>query len=237
MPSALMRAWHFAAALALVSCAEDAQPSTQSQDGARASPPDFSETGTDGAAFALDPSEGPSDAGPPQMADSAAQVTAPRDADTASGGARASLVLPELWAPLDPASDPFDDQPPLVSCSWLGVMPETLSEERVLGVDTGGCNYLSAVQPTQRAVAAGETLKVRLWHFELNAPAESAAHAALLVDGLLILNARVPIPSPGGLIVEEVRAERAIAPGAPVHFHLHNHGANTWALVEVSAGP
>ena len=35
---------------------------------------------------------------------------------------------------------------------------------------------------------------------------------------------------------QQVRAERAIPAGAAVLFHLHNHGANSWALVEVSAG-
>jgi hypothetical protein len=57
------------------------------------------------------------------------------------------------------------------------------------------------------------------------------------VDGLSVLDERIPIPKPGGLIVRELRVERDIPAGAPVYFHLHNHGANSWALVEVSAGP
>jgi hypothetical protein len=137
---------------------------------------------------------------------------------------------------VDAAADPFDDRPPNVDCSTAGVAAETLSGERVLGVETGLCNYLTATQPTQRAVAARELIKVRLWHFELSAPEPAEAHVCVLIDGLRILDERVPIPQAGGLIVRRSVAERAIPAGAPVYFHLHNHGANSWALVEVSAG-
>ncbi|MDB4974017.1 MAG: hypothetical protein JWN48_2358, partial [Myxococcaceae bacterium] len=81
---------------------------------------------------------------------------------------------------------------------------------------------------------AGETLKVRLWHFELSAPEPATAHVAVLVDGLAILDETVPIPAAGGLLIKELRVPRPIPAGAPVYFHLHNHGANSWALVEVS---
>ena len=46
---------------------------------------------------------------------------------------------------------------------------------------------------------------------------------------------RLPIPAEGGLIVKEVRATSAIPAGSTVFFHLHNHGMNSWALVELSA--
>lgn len=150
---------------------------------------------------------------------------------------RTSLVLPELWTALDAKSDPFADRLPMVRCLPGAVAAETLSEERVLGVDTGPCNYLTALQPTLRDVQPGDTLKVRLWHFELSAPEQAEAHAAVMIDDLTVLDERVPIPQPGGLIVRQVVAERAIPAGTPVYFHLHNHGENSWALVEVSTGP
>jgi hypothetical protein len=146
-------------------------------------------------------------------------------------------TLPNRWQLLDAGADPFPDRPALVDCAPAGVLPENLSGEDVLGVETGLCGYLTAQQPTQRAVAIGEVLKVRLWHFELAAPDPAEARALLEVDGLRVLDERIPIPSPGGLIVRQLRVERAIPAGAPVYFHLHNHGANSWALVELSAGP
>jgi hypothetical protein len=157
--------------------------------------------------------------------------------DSGASSSRSSLVLPELWMRLDAGADPFTDRLAMVDCRPDAVVAETLSGERVLGVETAFCNYLTAHQPAQRAVAAGEVLKVRLWHFELSADEPAEAHAVLQVDGLSVLDERIPIPSPGGLVVRQLRVERAIAKGAPLYFHLHNHGANSWALVEVSAGP
>jgi hypothetical protein len=150
--------------------------------------------------------------------------------------ARSALLWPERWVRIAPAEDPFDDRPPVVSCSATAVMAETLAEENVYSVDTGACNYLTAMQPTVRAIAAGELLKVRLWHFELTADEPAEAHAALVIDGITLLDERVPIPSAGGLIVRELRAERDVAAGARAYFHLHNHGENSWSLVEVSGG-
>ena len=103
-------------------------------------------------------------------------------------------------------------------------------------IDTGACDYLTVVQHTARAVSAGELLKLRLWHFELSAPAPAQAHAAVVVDSLTVLDELVAIPAAGGLIVRELRAPHDLNAGAPVYFHLHNHGANSWALVELSAG-
>jgi hypothetical protein len=149
---------------------------------------------------------------------------------------RTSLVSPAHWQLLDAGEDPFQDRPALIDCLSGAVVAEDLGGEYVLGIETGFCNYMTALQATQRAVAVGEVIKVRLWHFELSAPDPAEAHAVLQIDGLRILDERIPIPAPGGLTVRMLRVERAIAAGAPVYFHLHNHGANSWALVEVSAG-
>lgn len=150
---------------------------------------------------------------------------------------RTSLLAPAHWQLLDAGEDPFKDGPAMIDCLAGAVVAEDLGGENVLGVDTGFCNYVTARQATLRAVAVGEVVKVRLWHFELSAPEPAEAHALVQIDGLRVLDDRIPIPSPGGLTVREMRVERAIAAGAPAYFHLHNHGANSWALVEVSAGP
>lgn len=169
---------------------------------------------------------------PPE--EDAASASEPRPA---AATFRTSLVDHDDWWRLDAAQDPFSDRIANVQCTPAGALAEVLADERAFGVDTGACNYLTAVQPAARAIAAGETLKVRLWHFELSAPEPAEAHAAVWVDGLPVLDERIPIPAPGGLLVRELLLERDVPAGAPVHFHLHNHGANSWALVEVSAGP
>lgn len=150
---------------------------------------------------------------------------------------RTSIVDHDRWWRLPASDDPFPDRLVDVRCTPAAAMAEVLADERAYGVDTGACNYLTAEQPVQRAIAAGETIKVRLWHFALSASEPAQAHAAVWVDGIPVLDERVDIPGPGGLLVREHKLARGVALDAPVHFHLHNHGENSWALVEVSAGP
>jgi hypothetical protein len=154
-----------------------------------------------------------------------------------AGAGREAVLLADDWIPVSAAEDTFADRPALVTCPAGAAVAEFLSAERVLGIDTGDCSYVSAAQPTKRAIAIGETIKVRLWHFDLSAPEPAEAHAALVIDDLEVLNERVAIPAPGGLIVKQVRVDRPVPIGSQALFHLHNHGANSWALVEVSAGP
>jgi hypothetical protein len=170
----------------------------------------------------------------PLAADAAAPSAPPGPPPHAT---RISLIDPTRWTQLSQGEDPFADRLPEVACAPDAAVPEVLSETLAYGVDTGRCNYLTARQTTLTHVAAGESVVIRLWHFELDAPNPGEAHAVALLDGLPLLDRRIPIPSPGGLVKVEVPIDRAIAAGAPVHFHLHNHGANSWALVEVSTGP
>lgn len=152
----------------------------------------------------------------------------------AASEARVTLVEHHLWTRLEPADDPFTDAPEVVDCRDYATIAQELGQEPVFDVETGFCNYVTVQQPALEAVAAGSTIKVRLWHFDLLAPQPAEAHVAVTVDGEPILDERVPIPAQGGLIVRELPIPRDIARGAPVLFHLHNHGANSWALVEVS---
>ncbi len=39
------------------------------------------------------------------------------------------------------------------------------------------------------------------------------------------------------MISEEFAVQQAIPEGSPVVLHLHNHGANTWNMVEMSVNP
>lgn len=77
----------------------------------------------------------------------------------------------------------------------------------------------------------------RLAHFDLTAPEDSEAHVALQIEDLSVLDEHIPIPSRSQVLVRSVIAPRNIAAGAPTYFHVHNHGANSYALISVSAGP
>jgi hypothetical protein len=203
--------------------------------GAESARSDVEDTGVAALADAGPREDARLDGGEREPRDLGAEVSMPPPADV-DAGAGTSLIGHQYWSQLRAPQDPFDDRPADAGCNRAGVMPELLAEELVISVDTGACGYITMAQPTLRDIAEGETIKVRLWHFELSAPRPAFAHAAVMVDGLHVLDEQIPIPSPGGLLVRELKAPRAIAAGADVYFHLHNHGANSWSLVDVSAG-
>ncbi|MFM2421143.1 MAG: hypothetical protein RL385_5866 [Pseudomonadota bacterium] len=169
----------------------------------------------------------------PVAPEAGAQTTA---GDAASLGmpVHVPLISSRKWARVKPELDPFTDRPTSVVCEDGATMAEPLSGVDVFSVDTGTCNYITIGQVTLADIAPGDTLLARIWHFELNAPEPAEAHVAVHIDGVALVDERVPIPQAGGLIVRQMKAERAIAAGSPVYFHLHNHGANSWAITEVS---
>jgi hypothetical protein len=151
--------------------------------------------------------------------------------------ARGTIIEAERWEVVSEADDPFSDRMPEVSCAEDAYMTELLANEQVFSVDTGRCHYITARQSALRAVDKGEWLKARVWHFALSAGESATAHVALHLGDSSVLDETVPIPAAGGLLAVEVEAPQAFAAGTPVFFHLHNHGDNSWALVELSAGP
>lgn len=150
---------------------------------------------------------------------------------------RGELVVHDSWEIVSAEEDPFPDRPSDVVCPDDSHMPELLGAEPVFSVDTGGCSYLTARQRSLRAVERGETLIARVWHFALDAGEPAEAHVALRIGDSDALDQTVPIPSEGGLIAVSNLAMRAYEAGTPIYFHLHNHGDNSWSLVELSAGP
>jgi hypothetical protein len=176
-----------------------------------------------------------------QSASSAAEVdanagSAAQDPPPPIPAMPAELVNNVRWLRVDASADPFDDRPHSVVCDLNATLPELFNGVSAYGIDTGACNYATVHQPILRAVAAGETVTVRLVHFELTAPEDSEAHVALTIDGLPVLDERIPIPSASQVLVRALVAPRAILAGASAYFHVHNHGANSYALISLSAG-
>jgi hypothetical protein len=164
-------------------------------------------------------------------------AVAPSDASpnlAADGGTRRPLARPEEWVVTDALHDPFGDRPADADCASTGYMPEVLSGELVFSVDTGLCSYLTATQPSLLAVEPDSTFFVRVWHFALTAPEDSEAHVAIRIGDHDIVNRMVPIPAPGGLLVDSGPIGRSFPAGTPVYFHLHNHGDNSWSFIELS---
>lgn len=152
--------------------------------------------------------------------------------DDADAGGPVALVDHALWerAPLD--DDPFaDHQPATVECDIAG----WFLERGELEMNTGRCNYVWLDQPALTGVMRGDTLSLQLRHFDLTAPEPAEAHIALLLDGQIAWEQTLPIPHSAEVLNAEWTADRDIAAGATVGWHLHNHGQNTWTLAYIRA--
>lgn len=177
------------------------------------------------------------DAGPDAADDTALHDTANgSDAGTDAAAARFPLVDHQEWTPVAPADDPFDDRPTDAVCEkGEGWDVELFDVESTLGVDTNFCDYLTVAQPLLVDVPEGGTVELRLWHFAL--VGEGEAHIAVRVGDVMLWETRVPIPGDSQLIFDSIEAPQALGAGTPVYFHLHNHGNNTYNLVDLVLVP
>lgn len=147
-----------------------------------------------------------------------------------------ALVEAAAWVPVEGDEDPFADEVPGVACDPIGLGLEDFGGEQAFHVLTARCPRVTLVQPALTDAWAGEALFVRLWHYDLTAPEPAETVLALAVDGLEVWREVVPIPATSAVVLGEARLPLPVAPGAPVAFHLHNHGANAWEILEISVG-
>jgi len=149
----------------------------------------------------------------------------------------APLVRADAWARVtDEEADVFAGRRPAGAvCDDAGYYldPLTLSFE----VDTGLCDYLTVTQATRTALAAGDTVAVELYHGQLAAPTPSLGYAGLALGGVIVWSVEVPIPGEAGTIEGRFIVEEALPAGAMVQMRVHNHGANSWDIVAVTARP
>ncbi len=107
-------------------------------------------------------------------------------------------------------------------------------EDGALEVDTGLCDYVLLEQPLLADVQAGELVEIVFWHNELAALSPAEAHVAFAIDGSVVVEHTIPIPSLAAAYAETVEITDDVAVGAPLVLHLHNHGANTWNVLRIT---
>ena len=142
------------------------------------------------------------------------------------------------WTATESDQDPFlefwSDQ---VHCTESDHGPETLAGVGAYSLQTGTCNWLTIEQPSLGAVRAGDRIRAAIWHFALSAPEPASARVGLATADGILAQMMESIPQPGRLIELDFRAQAAIAEGTPIYFHISNHGANSWHLLEVQINP
>jgi hypothetical protein len=138
------------------------------------------------------------------------------------------LIDVNAWAEQSADADSLSGhRPAQVQC------PGWYNEDGALEVETGLCNYLSLSQPSKVALAKGDTLHLVLWHGNLAFETPAQAHVAVVIDGKTVWEAEVAIPTEANIYDLRIPIEFDAPEGSAVAFHLHNHGYNSWTLLQL----
>ena len=159
---------------------------------------------------------------------------------TATPGPTPSGPLVNLvdWTATDTEQDPFVDFfSDHVRCTEDDHGPEILADVEAYSLETGMCNWLTIEQPSLSAVRTGDRVLAKIWHFALSAPEPAVARVGLATTEGILAQMMEPIPQAGRLMVLEFTAQTAIAKDTPIYFHISNHGANSWHLLDVQINP
>ncbi|MEZ4451587.1 MAG: hypothetical protein R3B09_19100 [Nannocystaceae bacterium] len=158
--------------------------------------------------------------------ETATSTTAPRDP--------VPLVDLPAWQEAEAIDDPLaDHRPDPDVCPTGSVFMESLEVE----IDTNFCTYAMLRWPALVEVPAGSDITLSFRHYDLIAAAPATAHVALLVDTTIVWEQTITIPGPAQVVNETVTVDQAFPIGAPVYFHLHNHGQNNYILSSITTTP
>ncbi len=155
-------------------------------------------------------------------------------ADTAE--APLSLVDNTAWHLVSVDDDPFvtSDGPAPDLCPDADVGAETTPDGVWLEIDTTGCAWATLSQGLLEEVPAGSHIHIVVTHFELVAgDTDYTVRVALGEDAEPLWETEVALGSAYALLETTVEVATAYDVGAPIWFHVSNHGTNNWALVTV----
>jgi len=144
---------------------------------------------------------------------------------------QSSLFDHDQWEETPAVDDPLPDhQPDTISCdtsSWR-------REGDTVEVETQECNYLSLQQPALVGVSPQDELAFVAWHSDLWSGEDGEAHLAVLFDAEVVWETVVSIPADASVFDVTFSSPAGLALGDPVRLHLHNHGGNTWNILDLS---
>lgn len=138
----------------------------------------------------------------------------------------------------DEALDPFAARRPRVAgCSMTAVRPLPTDTSQV-EIELASCRlrYASVSQATRCAGRAGDTVSFALHHLKLvGVSGETAeAYVALAVEGTVLWEARLPIPSEEMVHPVQLTLPTDLAAGATMVLHVDNHGENSYSFTPLT---
>jgi len=120
-------------------------------------------------------------------------------------------------------------------CGPLDVKAEDLGGSRSFSITTLFCSWGTAETRALAAIAEGDPLKVRIWHFSHIKIQNAEARIVIAVEGRTLWETRVPLPTEGALLVDDFPAPFAIAKDAKILWHVANHGQNSWNFLTLES--
>ena len=148
------------------------------------------------------------------------------------------LLNPFDWTEVDDDMDPFAARrPESWNCAPTAHFSEQLAGVWVYSIETGDCDWLTISQPTAVPLMVGDRVVINIWHFELVAPERAMAYLGVATRDNILIEIEEPIPSPARRVELSFTMTEALPASTPLFFHLNNHGANSWHLVEVLLNP
>jgi len=99
------------------------------------------------------------------------------------------------------------------------------------------CNWITLEQPSLRAIRAGDQVEIRSRHAELTAPQTvppTQARMTFVIGDEIALDYTTLIPSPFFFPSATWTADKDYPAGTPLLWHVDNHGANEYQLLEVN---
>jgi len=146
------------------------------------------------------------------------------------------LIDHALWTLVPTAADPWAEFRPQedISCSDAARLTEDFGGLPAYNINTVQCSYTTVVQPTLADACKGETFYVWLWNFALTGPPDAVVHAAVQLGDDALWQAEKAIPAVAGLVIDRIVLKHDVPAGTPIYFHLRNHGANQYDLLDLT---
>lgn len=141
-----------------------------------------------------------------------------------------SVLDPWALAPVDPEHDPLaDHRPAQIDCPPGAWGPEGGGFE----IQTGVCSYAAFDQALPIPVEPGDLVSILVWHDVLDAAEPGTGHVAVWLGDEVLWETTVAIPADSGVLEAVIPIERSPAPDARLGLHLHNHGFNSWRVLDI----
>ena len=150
-----------------------------------------------------------------------------------------SLVHAFEWQVVELNQDPFQSFTPIHSPMDVTCDAEAHGVEEVsvgvwsYSIETDLCHWLTIGQPIIRPIQTGDVLQLKVWHFDLNATQRALAHVGVATKNEILIMEEEVIPQEARMIKAEATFTHDLQVGDWIYFHLDNHGANSWHLLEI----